>query len=134
MPVYSGNTVLEIAGPIYATIGKYKNQMAIEPGIAMKVYFVQILFSKTRSVHISYCFDIKLVTYSVINAPFHKIQPSTAVNTTVPTHHCPPFVPFMNTPSFRKQPTPVKKRILKKVTIRLTNYGDNVAAKLKTYQ
>lgn len=64
------------------------NQTIIDPGIAINVYFVQILVEKR--VNESVClttYSICIVTYSVINAPFHKIQPNTAVNTAVPAHH-----------------------------------------------
>lgn len=51
------------------------------------------------------------ITYSVINAPFHKIQPKTAVNMAVPAHHWPPTTPLPNTPSVLKAPTPRKNKI-----------------------
>ena len=43
MPLYSGKTPLEMAGPMYATTGKKMYQAAMEPTIAMTVYLVQIL-------------------------------------------------------------------------------------------
>lgn len=43
IPLYSGKTPLEIAGPMYATTGKKMYHAAIEPTIAMTVYLVQIL-------------------------------------------------------------------------------------------
>lgn len=88
------------------------NQTIIDPGIAINVYFVQILVEKR--VNESVClttYSICIVTYSVINAPFHKIQPNTAVNTAVPAHHWPPTWPFWNTPSVLKMPTPRKNKI-----------------------
>jgi hypothetical protein len=43
MPLYSKKMFQGKSGPTYATKGKKTNQITIEPGIAKKVYFVQIL-------------------------------------------------------------------------------------------
>lgn len=51
-----------------------------------------------------------LYTYSMINAPFHKIVAKTPVNTAAPTHHCPPNSPSLKTPSDLNAATPKKNK------------------------
>lgn len=83
------------------------NQITIDPGMAITVYLVQILyFLMSKTVHL-----VQVETYSVMSAPFHRIQPRTAVKTAVPAHHCPPTIPLLAIPSVLKAPTPIKNRI-----------------------
>lgn len=76
--------------------------MTIEPGIAINVYFVQIL------QEISISFSRKKHTYSVIKAAFQRMVANVAVNIVVPTHHCPPECPLVNTESSAKAAIPKK--------------------------
>lgn len=107
IPLYSGNTPLEMAGPMYATTGKKMYHATIDPTIAITVYLVhmlQTIGSQFGPRNVSHGY-----TYSVIKAAFQRIQPKTAVNTPVPAHHCPPTMPLANTPSLLNAPTPKKK-------------------------